>query len=163
MKLGHFCGFWAHRSTTGPGHCPHWIRWPSRYPFVHWLVQFTYVTTWSPGPDPNLGCGVNAICDPGVSLYCQAPVVEFNCSTFTKSILKNQQKICAYLYCKADKSSTRVTERDWVYSERWVSSRSTESSFLSCGTTQSGGKWPGKGKVSGGEVVILFWVKILRA
>ena len=48
--------------------------------------------------------------DQGVSLCRQVPVVEFNCSTFTKSFLKNQWEISAYLYGKIYKSSICVTK-----------------------------------------------------
>lgn len=62
----------------------------------------------SPSPDSQDAGSMSR--DQDVSLCRQVPVVEFNCSTFTKSFLKNQWEIRAYLYGKVYKSSVCVTK-----------------------------------------------------
>ena len=101
--------------------------------------------------------------DQGVSLCRQVPVVEFNCSTFTKSFLKNQWEISAYLYGKVYKSSICVTKEAWIYSEKMSFALLHPMHVSPMYNLWSGGKRPRKVRFQQERLLILFWVKIMRA
>ena len=97
--------------------------------------QLTCVS-YHAAPSPDSQDAGSVFRDQGVSLCRQVSVVEFKCPTFTKSFLKNQWEICAYLYGKVYKSSVLVGKRGIEFTQKaWVLPCSILCMFLPYTTT----------------------------